>query len=227
MMVTEKTFGLEAARQVYAFQLDRYLTQRANVSHDVPLLDVTDQAYIFYGKGALAMYMLRDQIGEERVNSALRRFLEKYRNAGPPYPTSTELYAELRASTPDSLQTMLSDWFEKVTLWDVKTDSARVEPLPNGEFQVTLDVTAKKTRADSVGKETPVPMDDLVDIGVFASGIGGLGDPLYLRRHRIHSGTQTIRITVPRKPARAGIDPYRMLIDRDGNDNVAEVAGSK
>jgi hypothetical protein len=36
MMVTEKTFGLQAARQVYAFQLDRYLRQRANVSRDVP-----------------------------------------------------------------------------------------------------------------------------------------------------------------------------------------------
>ena len=67
-------------------------------------------------------------------------------------------------------------------------------------------------------------MDDLVEIGVFAAGEDGeQGEELYRRRHRIRSGEQTIRITVPRKPARAGIDPHRKLIDRQGQDNVIEV----
>jgi len=75
---------------------------------------------------------------------------------------------------------------------------------------------------DDVGRETETPMNDLVEIGVFGPG-DGLGEPLYLQRHRIRSGKQTIRITVPRKPARAGIDPWRKLIDRDRDDNVADV----
>jgi ABC-2 type transport system permease protein len=67
-------------------------------------------------------------------------------------------------------------------------------------------------------------MNDFVDIGVFAPGTGdGLGAPLYLQRHRIRSGKQTIRVTVPREPARAGIDPWRKLIDRERDDNVVEV----
>lgn len=89
---------------------------------------------------------------------------------------------------------------------------------------MTLDVEAKKVRADSIGRETETPMDDLVEIGVFAPGEGdGLGAPLYLKRHRIRSGKQTLRITVPREPGRAGIDPYRKLIDRERNDNVLEL----
>ena len=73
-------------------------------------------------------------------------------------------------------------------------------------------------------------MNDLVEIGVFAPGNGdGPGEPLYLTRHRIRSGKQTIRITVPREPSRAGIDPYRKLIDREREDNVVAVkaAGAK
>jgi hypothetical protein len=67
-------------------------------------------------------------------------------------------------------------------------------------------------------------MDDLVEIGVFATGEGdGIGEPLYLQRHRIRSGKQTIRITVPREPARASIDPYHKVIDRQRHDNVVEV----
>jgi hypothetical protein len=87
-------------------------------------------------------------------------------------------------------------------------------------------------------------MDDLVEIGVFApGGDTGLSEPLYLKRYRIQSGKQTISITVPRpayaegsgavsptlreggEPARASIDPYHKLIDRQSNDNVVEVSG--
>jgi hypothetical protein len=62
------------------------------------------------------------------------------------------------------------------------------------------------------------------EIGVFAAGEGDeLGEPLHLERHRIRRGEQTIRITVPREPARAGIDPYRKLIDRQRDNNVIGV----
>jgi ABC-2 type transport system permease protein len=32
-------------------------------------------------------------------------------------------------------------------------------------------------------------------------------------------------LTVPRLPTRAGVDPYRKLIERERDDNVAEVVG--
>jgi len=224
MMVTEKVLGPEQAHRVYDYQMDRYLSRRAAFERDVPLLEVEDHPHIAYGKGAVAMYTLREHLGEEALNAALRRFLEQHRDGGPPYPTARDLLAELRAVTPDSLQYLLTDLFETITLWDVRTRRAVVERTDGGEYQVTLDVVAKKVRADSVGRETETPMDDFVEIAVFAPGEGeGLGEPLYLQRHRIRSGEQTIRITVPREPARAGIDPWRKLIDREREDNVVDV----
>jgi ABC-2 type transport system permease protein len=225
MMVTEKTYGLEAARRAYAFHMERYLVGRASQSHEVPVIDVERQPYIMYRKGALALYTLRDFIGEEAMNAALRRYLERYRDAGPPYPTALDQLAELRAATPDSLQYLLTDLFETVTLWDVKTEHASAQPTGTGAYRVTLDVVAKKTRADTIGKETETPMNDLVEIGVFGPG-AGLGAPLYLQRHRITSGRQTITVVVPRQPARAGVDPYRKLIDRNADDNVAKLESS-
>ena len=224
MMLVEKTYGVAEARKVYAFQMDKYFSGRSRQSREVPVLDVEDQPYLAYRKGALAMYTLRERIGEEAVNGALRRFIIKYRNAGPPYPTSRDLYAELRAATPDSLHPLLADLFETVTLWEVKTTRAVYERTADSAYVVTLEVNGRKARADALGKQTDVPMDDLVDVGVFAPGKDDeLGEPLYLKQHRIHTGTQTIVITLPREPARAGIDPYRKLIDLDGNDNVFKV----
>ena len=134
----------------------------------------------------------------------------------------------MRAAAPDSLHGLLADLFETITLWDVRAEQAFVEPTGTGEYLVTLTVGAKKVRADSIGRDTEVPMDEGVEIGVFAPGDGDeLGEPLYLDRHRIRRGEQTIRITVPREPARAGIDPYRKLMDRQRDDNVVEVNGPR
>jgi hypothetical protein len=236
MMVTEKTLGPDEARRVYDFQMDRYLGRRGDFARDVPLIEVEDHPHIAYGKGAVAMYTLREQIGDEAVNTALRRLLEKYRDSGPPYATALDLVRELRAVTPESLQYLVTDLFETITLWDVNTTRAVFERTADGQYEVTLDVSAKKMRADSAGHETETPMDDFVEIGVFAAGAtgaggadgangepAGRGTPMYLQRHRIHSGKQTIRITVPGEPARAGIDPLRKLIDRERADNVVDV----
>ncbi len=226
MMVMEKTLGAEQVRRFYDYEMDHYLRGRRVFSNrEVPLLQVENQAYLYYHKGAVAMYTLREHIGEAAVNTALRRYLQKHRAGVPPFPTSLDLYGELRAVTPDSLRPLLHDLFAEITLWDVRTTAARVEPTGTGAFRVTLDVTASKVRADSIGNETAVPMNDLVEIGVFAPAAGGesRGAPLYLRRHRIRGGRQTITVTVPRRPARAGIDPLHKLIQREPGDNVVDV----
>jgi len=227
MMVTEKVYGLERARDFYNFQMDRYLRVRgAGIrGPETTLLDVETEPHIFYAKGAIAMYTLREHLGADAVNTALRRYFAKYSKAGVPLATSRDLYAELRAVTPDSLHGLLRDLFEDIVLWDVSAEEARVEPVGDGSYRVTLAIEAKKVRADSIGNETEVPMDDLVEIGVFApAGNGnGPGEPLYLERHRIGSGKQTITVTVPRQPASAGIDPRGKLIQRNADDNLVDV----
>jgi len=220
MMVTERVLGPAEARRVYDFQMERYLTNRAEIGRDVPLLQVDDAPYVSYGKGAVALYTLREQIGAGAVNLALRRFLEKYRRKGPPYPTSLDLYAELRAVTPPPLYPLLTDLFETITLWDLKTSSATSRRLPDGRYEVTLDVRAQKLRADEVGRETPAPMNDVIEVGVFATGKDA---PIYLGRHRLKSGRQTLKIVVSQQPSRAGVDPEGKLIERVREDNVVKV----
>ncbi|WP_138995314.1 hypothetical protein, partial [Larkinella sp. C7] len=81
-------------------------------------------------------------------------------------------------------------------------------PTKTGNWQVTLDVETHKVVVDSAGVKQEVPMDEWIEVGVFAPDQPGKEiEPLYLRKHRIHSGRQTIIVTVPRRPARAGIDP--------------------
>jgi hypothetical protein len=224
MLVTEKVLGPAEARRVYDFQMNRYLTRRSETGRDVPLLEVDDQPHVSYGKGAVAMYSLREAIGDEAVNIALRRFLEKFGHSGPPYATSLDLYAELRAVTPPEFQSLLTDLFETITLWNVKTQHASARRLPDGKYEVTLNVLARKMRADSIGRETPTPMNDLVEVGVFGKN---KEEPIYLARYRIQSGQQTLRIVVPGEPSRAAVDPHRKLIETERGDNTVTVETRK
>jgi hypothetical protein len=189
-----------------------------------PLLRGLDP-YLAYRKGPFALYALSEYTGEVRVNGTLRRLVEEHRREGAPRATTLDLYRELRAATPDSLHSLLHDLFEVNTFWELETERATGARTKAGTWQVRLDVRARKVVADSAGVETPVPMDEWVEIGVFgAAGEGGTpGKPLHLQKHRIRSGAQTVTVNVPRKPLRAGIDPNHLLIDLETDDNVVEV----
>jgi hypothetical protein len=174
---------------------------------------------------------MRDYIGEDRMNRAIRGVLDATKFRGPPYPTSLQLVDSLRATTPDSLKYLIADLFENITLYELKTDSVVANPAPGGRYAVDLYVTAKKLRADSLGKETEQRMADWIDIGVFAKAPAKrdpkiddkVGVPLHLEKHKITSGAQTIRVVVDQKPYRAGIDPLHKLIDRITTDNTVGV----
>ena len=91
---------------------------------------------------------------------------------------------------------------------------------------MTLNVRARKVVVDETGIETEVPMNDLVQVGVFGAAEKGeeSDKPFYLQMHRIRSGEQTITVTVPRQPTRAGVDPYNLLIEPlETEDNIKEV----
>ncbi|HYW31106.1 MAG TPA: M1 family aminopeptidase, partial [Gemmatimonas sp.] len=228
LMVMETEYGAKMAREYYDYIMNFYLSGRTVFTNrEAPLLDVSGQGYVYYMKGGVAMYTLRERVGAAAVNGALRRFRDKFAGADAPPATSRALYAELQAVTPDSLRPLLSDLFEHITIWNVRTDSVLARPDGAGGWRVTLHVEASKARADSVGNQTPIPMDDLVEVGVFAEQTGtqgGLGETLYLKQHRIRSGKQTITVVVPRRPGQAGADPYAKFIERDHDDNVAAVA---
>jgi ABC-type transport system involved in multi-copper enzyme maturation permease subunit len=230
MMVMERQYGPANMRRFLAFELDSYLSGRsAERRREMPLQLVENQQYIHYNKGSVVMYSLRDYIGEQKVNAALRGFLEAHKFKGPPYPTALELVDALRAATPDSLRYLIADLFESITLYELKTDSLVVDDTADGRFRVDIYGTAKKLRADSLGAETDAPMNDWVEIALFKNAEKGdtladkNGVPVYRQKHRLAAGAVRLTVVTAERPIRGGIDPMHKLIDRRINDNVKGV----
>jgi ABC-2 type transport system permease protein len=229
LRVMEKKYGTQNMRKFLTHELDGYLRGRAGeIRHENPLVLVQNETYVWYQKGSVVLYALSDYIGEEKLNQALHQFLmqHQYPNATTsqvaPYPDTRQFVDALRAATPPELQYYITDAFENIVLYDNKALTASYVQTPDKKYRVTLTVQAKKYKADGSGAESPMPMADYIDIGVF-SGKKDHEKQLYLKKEKISDGTQTYEIVVDELPTRAGIDPYNKLIDRISDDNEIEV----
>jgi ABC-2 type transport system permease protein len=226
LMVMKKLYGPDKIRRFLKFELDSYLRSRkAEATEEVPLERVENQPYIHYRKGSLVMYLLQERLGEDAVNSALRRFLERFKFKGAPYHRSIDLVAEFRkeAKTPGQ-QALITDLFEKITIYDLKATEAKSVKGKDGLWTTTINVEAHKYYASGKGVETEAPLTEAIEVGLFTArpeaGTFAAKDVLSMERRPIKGGKQTIILTSKVKPVYAGIDPYNFYIDRDSDDNV-------
>lgn len=120
LMVLKEKYGNEKVQQFLKLQLDAYQEGKLKSSKDeLPLALVENEEYIYYNKGAIAMYELQKQIGEDKVNMALRNFLMNWKSFDNPakplrYTTTLDLLKYFREVSPDSSQHVITRLFENV-----------------------------------------------------------------------------------------------------------------
>ncbi|HEX2077292.1 MAG TPA: M1 family aminopeptidase [Longimicrobium sp.] len=228
-MVMKKLRGEDYMRRYLQYELDRYLEGRGYSAAEEPTLTrVAGQDHVTYRKGAMAMYLLQERLGEDAVNRALRTLLSRYAFKGAPFPRSLDLVAALRAEakTPEE-QALITDLFERITLYHLQVTGPTAVRRADGRWNVTVPVEAKKFYADGKGAETETPLAERIEIGLFTAEPGrdafDASRVVLLERHPIRSGRQVLRFVTDRKPTHAGIDPYNFYIDRNSADNVLPV----
>jgi len=149
----------------------------------------------------------------------------------------------LKEATPDSLQYLIADMFESITLYSNSVDDATYKELENGKYEVNISALAAKYKANEKGKRVytdaagdsllyekegrrkpiiSLPLNDWIDVGVFVTKeVDGKDKevPLYLAKHKFSKIKNELKIIVDEKPQSVGIDPYNKLIDTNSNDN--------
>ena len=208
-------------REMLKYDHDRYLRGRSGEREkELPLYKVENQSYIHYGKGSVILYALQDYIGEDKVNSSMKDFLEQYRYKTP-YPTSLDFLDILESKIPDSLNYLIDDWFKEITLYDNRLKKATAKKLENGKYEVKIEIAASKIKADSLGNEIAVTLNEWIDIGVFSDM--DEKELIYQKRVRVNDTLMNFSMVVDSLPLKAGIDPRHILIDRVFDDNIKTV----
>lgn len=228
LMIMEKEYGRDIMRKFLRYEMDRYLAARGReLEKERPLLSVeSKQGYVHYRKGSVVFYYLKEMIGEEAINRALRRIIQRYAYAQPPYPTSWVLVDELKKETPPELQYLLKDLFEDITIFSNRAVEATAQKRLDGKYDVALEIETRKYKADEKGHETEVSLNDWIEIGAFAKPEAGkkYGKTLYRQRVHLTSSRSRHVFTADELPDQVGVDPFLLLIDRVPDDNVKKPA---
>lgn len=224
LMVMKETYPTEMMQEFLKFEMNSYLRGRSREQKkEQPLELVERQGYIHYRKGAVVMYALQDYISEDSVNVALQRCIKDWAYREDQYITSADLLGYFREVTPDSMQYIIKDMFETITLFENRAKEATYSEMGD-EYLVDIDISSIKYRADSLGNETPIKVNDWIDIGVYGEDEDGEDKILYLQKHKINEENMNFKVKVNEKPTKAGIDPINKLIDRNPDDNRMRVS---
>ena len=231
LMVMERRYGAAHMRRFLSYELDRYLSGRGRASRgEPPLVFAEGQSYIRYNKGAVAMYALKDAVGEATVNRVLAQLVREHGLKTSPYTMAADFMRLLRKQAGKEHQQLITDLFERITLWDLQVVGSEARPTDDKRWRVRVDVQARKLVADAQGNEKEAPLEQAIDIGLFSADPRGRGfsakDVIVVDKRRIVSGKQSIELVVDQRPAFVGIDPYIKLIQRDTTSNVAPLASS-
>ncbi len=230
--VLEKEYGVATKRQYLKYSMESYFNGRRRESkEEMPLIHAeSNQRYLNYRKGEVVMCAMSEYLGEKIFNRALRNYINEVKFQDEASTTSIELLDFIKAETPDSLQYLIYDMFETITLYNNKITSAKSMKLKDGKYQVNVEIFISKYRTDgkgvkkysdengqsiTLGNEKSLPLKDYIDLGVFDEE----GNELILEKVKISKINNRFSFVMDKKPFQVGVDPYGILIDEERSDN--------
>jgi ABC-2 type transport system permease protein len=223
LVLEEKLFGKYSNNEDLNQAIGIYLRNRTRSDNpEKPLSTIGFEPLNYYFKGLHSMTALRDLIGEEKINQALRNLLAKYRH--PQRPTSHDLLNEYYLVSDTSQHTIIADLFTRIVFHDFKLDSAHVIEIDN-TFTTELNVTALKFVVDEVSNtEFTETINDSIEIAYY-SGFPDIENEnmTYLTKVKLSNEHTSLSITSDHKPRYITIDPNRYRIDRSLEDNLIEI----
>jgi len=231
LVMAEKKYGKANMRAIVLDQLWYYLFVRRRLEEREHPLIRANQWFEWSGKASVAMYGLRNLIGEDSLNNALREFKNAYAfKSQPPFAGANNLYHYLQKHVPDSLQYYMTDTWQKVTLYDSKVNNVTATKIAGrNEYKVTMNININKVWIDNKRNDVPaLKMNDYIDIGIFAEDTKdkngrNRANLLYLQKYKLTRGEHQLTIIIKGKPSAVGVDPFGTLIDRNPNDNMRTI----
>jgi len=245
LMVLKQQYSEDKIQQFISDEMERYFTGKSKEKvGETPLNLVEKQEYVYYRKGALAMYALQAYIDEDAVNTALKSFIKDWNVFNPSfdkkrYATTDDLLDYFREVTPSNLHYLISDLFEDTIVYDIEVLTSHSTQIASELHEVSIEFDLSKFNNDlhgnrvfsgkktmsydsKKGKTVSLFLNDLVEIVVFGNTeIDGQTKQivLYRKKHWITEIHTSLKIQVAQRPTAIGVDPYQLLIDKKPENN--------
>jgi len=221
LLVLEKKYGRAVVRQSLAGELDLYLTGRtSDPSAEVSLARSINQPYIYYRKGAIVMYALRDLLGEANFHRALRNFADEQGGPGR-QPRFADLARHIHAVASPTQRAILGPWLDGIVVYDLRLTSATISECGGSAAALRAVATPPHsyTCVTMQVEAGPLRQEEPVEIGLFTLD----ETPIAVAHHTLRAGRNTIVMMADKEPKLAIVDPYITRIDGNRFDNEKRV----
>lgn len=218
-MVVEKNMGKMYLREFLRADNGLYFALRNGNGKELPLTSTIDQSFVYYQKGGLAMYAIKEALGEKPLSLALSYLIKHHESPlrrAKPDDLLQELYNQASPSQIRVIDANLNQVL--INRLSVKVLSCRFEAA--GQYKLTLQVSVAGDRSLKVS-------DDEFDIAIFDQPVDKWNlrlKPVYIKKYRFKPGNFVITLLLPQKPGAVAIDPYGYVLDENLADNVQNVA---
>ncbi|MCY1514936.1 Peptidase family M1 domain protein [compost metagenome] len=219
----EKTFGKMYLRKYMTLDNRLYFTAHNPEEKEESLSETNSESFVYYQKGGLIMYAIKEALGEESFNKVLKQLVENHRNPNRK-ATMEDFYKLLLVHAPESQKNFIRQSLMEVTTYSMAVKVLRCVALANGQYKIDLRLTAKLHVQGSAASRLSPDMD--VDIAAFdVMPLEWADDtrPLFIQKYRLKQPVNEVSIIMNKKPKIIAIDPYQYLLDENKDDNVAEI----
>ena len=222
-IILDKMYGTNMARQLTKYTQRRYFSGRAYArTAEVGLIDADHERYLTYGKGPVVFTALKELLGEQKLNSALKQLIENHKYTIS--ATTDDLLSALFDIADDSQKSLIQDWLTKVIEYDLAINNAVVSELPDGRYEVTFDVDALRLSTDQGGQVSEIGIDESIKISLYRAYPGRRStEALSITNHLIKKANSTITLIVEDKPSYVMIDPNYTRLDKDLSNNINKI----
>jgi ABC-2 type transport system permease protein len=222
-VILEKMYGNNMARQLTKYTQRRYFSGRAYArTAEVGLIDAHDERYLTYGKGPVVFTALKELLGEQKLNTAFKQLIESHKYTLS--ATTDDLLSAVLDIADDSEKGLIKDWLTKVIEYDLAINKAIVSELPDGRYEVVIDVKALRLSTDKDGLVSEIGIDESINIALYrAHPERKITKALFIENQLINQTNSTITLIVEDKPNYAMIDPNYTRLDKDLSNNINKI----
>ena len=232
---------MDAYEALYGFDKALYALENSTIAQmqalafidrekEVPLSKAGQQQYLVYNKADWVMWGLKHYIGPEKMRAAMRNLIDEFGSNGPPYPTTKDVTDALREVSGPDYDQLITDQWDRIVWWDMKFGEGELSAskLPNGRYRITVpfemdkkiqteDMESAESFADIDGES----LNEWVEIGFYQNEPEALwSDWTNLEQVRVTQAETELVFELETLPAYISIDPRRLLMERNVEDNV-------
>lgn len=236
--------AMDAYEEMYGWDKAHYALENSTIAQmqalafidsekEVPLAVARGQQYLVYNKADWVLWSLKNYIGPQNMRDAMKGFLEDYGLKGAPYPTTKTLTNVLREAAGPDYDQLITDQWDRMVWWKFGfgEDGPTVTENADGTWKVTIPVTTDKDikteemeTAESWSDMDGEVLNEPLEIGIYMDEPKKLWSAWSsLEQVRVTQTDQVFTFDVAEKPTHISLDPRRLMLERQVDDNVQAV----